>query len=412
MLGNKTAEDKIKVARTQLIINHPFYAYLALRMEMVEAEWCGTMATDGRDIFWSRKFVDGLTVKEVTGVIAHEVLHCAWLHHLRVGKRHHTIWNIAADIAINDLLIDGGFQLPKGGVFGPDFAKYKNKHVEEIYNELLKDAKSYSKMKFDSPGGKGGEGQDGDGQGGEGQDGDGGSEGTTWGGVIQPKGEDGKPLSEAEQAHMESEMKIKVKEAATAAKNIGKLPAGLEGLIEAAGRSKVDWTDYIPAWIKGIIPDNYTWAKPNRKMFTNHGVYMPSMQFNGAGTGILSIDTSGSVSDKELVSYVNEIVGLIEKCSPQTLYIIQHDAVIQKIDEWNGEEFKSLTTKGRGGTCVAPVFKKVESMDEQIDWMICFTDMEINDFPKEEPDFPVLWCSTGNAKRAPFGTLIRLKEIL
>ena len=57
-------------------------------------------------------------------------------------------------------------------------------------------------------------------------------------------------------------------------------------------------------------------------------------QLYNAGVGVLSIDTSGSVSDQELIEYVREVTGVIELCSPDKLYIIQHDAIVQREDEW------------------------------------------------------------------------------
>ena len=67
--------------------------------------------------------------------------------------------------------------------------------------------------------------------------------------------------------------------------------------------------------------------------------------------------------------------------------------MVQKIDEWEaGDSFDSLKIKGRGGTRIRPVFEHVaREIDEQIDWMVCFTDMGIEDYPsiKEAPDFPV-----------------------
>jgi predicted metal-dependent peptidase len=182
--------------------------------------------------------------------------------------------------------------------------------------------------------------------------------------------------------------------------------------VEAVGKPTINWKEYLQTWVSGRIPDNYTWVRPNRKMMANYGIYMPRMQLNGAGIGVLSIDTSGSVSDAELKKYVTEIAGVIEICNPEKLYIIQHDAVIQDIYEWNaGDEFTRLKIVGRGGTNITPSFKQAQKFDEQIDWMICFTDMEIGDWPKEAPDFPVLWAATGG-DNAPFGTYINLRDTI
>lgn len=388
------ALQRLTKAKSRLVMNHPFFASLALGLPLVEADWLQppTMATDMTQIFYHPKFVEECTVSELMGVLCHEVLHVAYLHGLRRGPRDHKIWNMACDFAINPIVLDAGMMLPQGGLYDD---KYRNLSAPEIYEDLMKNA-TIIKVACD------------------------------WGGVTEPKkgqgqgqgdgqGEDqGKSLSQSQLSELEQEIKIKVKAAAETAKARGKLPAGVEGLIDAIGKPKVDWKAYIQQWVSGHKPDDYTWARPNRTWLVNHGVYMPRMQMNGAGVGVLSIDTSGSVSDKELVDYITEIAGVIEICNPDKLYIVQHDAVIQRVDVWeHGMDFKGLKVKGRGGTNIQPTFKWIDDCDEHVDWMICFTDMGICDYPskKDAPDIPVLWCATG-PDNAPFGTYIPLKDAI
>lgn len=392
------AEDKMAKAKVQLFFVAPFYSIVVSHLPLVEcnAGWNKTMATDGNRIYWNREFVDNLTLDETIGVLVHETLHVAWMHPSRRGLRNAYLWNIAGDIAINQTILDGKFTLPKMGIFGPQYDKYKGWPVNQIYEDLLQNTPKL-KLKFSGNGG-GNIGDD------DGQD--------MWGGVIDPRNEDGSPMSPAEVENMEGETKIMVKSAAESAKSRGKLPGGLEGLIEAIGKPKINWKEYIQSWVTGHTPDDYSWNRPNRKMFVNHRIYMPRMKLNGAGIGFLSIDTSGSVSDHELVEYVTEITGVIEICNPEKLYIIQHDAIIQRVDEWEqGMDFKDLKIKGRGGTCIQPSFKKALEMEGEIDWMICFTDMGIGDYPSVAPPFPVLWAATG-PDNAPFGTYLPLKDAL
>lgn len=393
------AEDILVKAKSRITFMHPFYSMVLLSTPLVEEKsgWCDTMATDGRQIFWGRKFVETLTVDECIGVLVHETLHIAFLHFARRGDRDPQLSNIAQDIVINQIIISGGMVLPKNGIFGDQYKKYDGWNWEKVYEDLFKNAKKI-KISFDSPNGKSG---------------DDGNE-KMWGGVIEPQGKNGKKESKAKVEELAAEVKEKVAQAAEYAKKRGTLPGGLEGLIEAVGKPKIDWKDYIQNWVSGHIPDNYSWRRPNRKMFVNHGVYMPSMEHNGAGIGVLSIDTSGSVSDAELVKYITEIVGVIEICNPEKLIIIQHDASIQKVDEWTtGQDFSNLKVKGRGGTCIAPVFKHLDELDDQIDWMICFTDCGICDYPapQDAPEFPVLWAATG-PDNTPFGTYIPIRDAM
>mgnify|MGYP000851105342 CR=1 FL=1 len=407
-----SAEDRITKAKANLFLQQPFYATIIASMVFVEVEWCSTMATDGRYVYWNRKFVDGLSQEELTGVICHETLHAAWLHMLRGKGRDRRLANIAMDIVINQTLIEGGFKLPANGrdpktgkevrLWGPEWAKYKDWMWEDVYEDLLKNA---TVIKIKMPGtGEGGEPGEGEGD-------------EMWGIVVDPKSDSGQEMSEAEKLELEQEMKIKIQQAAAAAKSIGKLPAGMEGLIEAAGKPKINWKDYIQNWVSGHTPDDYTWQRPNRKIMANYGIYMPSIKLNGAGVGVLSIDTSGSVSDDELREYVREIAGMIEMCNPERVVIIQHDAIIQKVEDWEaGEDFSSLKVKGRGGTNITPTFQKLRDLDVEPDWMIIFSDMEIGDWPKKElwPACPILLLSTGRRDTSPagLGTYIPVRDAM
>lgn len=385
------AQDKITKAKTKLVIKHPFFSIVALGLLFRNAIEDGypsikTMATDGRHVWWDAEFVMKWTLNQIMGVIVHEVLHVVFFHCLRRGVRNPMIWNIACDYAVNLIVIDCGFELPPDRLLDE---KYRNWTVDAIYDDLIEQMKDDEESGGDQPGG-----------------------GNGWGQVMEPRNDDGTAMSDAQKTELTEEIKVKVIQAAEAAKSVGKLPLALESLIKAVGKPTVDWKDYIQSWVSGTNPDDYTWKRPSRKMLGLYNMFAPSVQTNGCGVGVLSIDTSGSVSDRELKAYVKEIVGIIEICNPDKLYIMQHDVRVNRVDVYEaGDVFDSLKITHRGGTNIRPSFKKAMEIDEQVDWMICFTDMGINDYPSlaESPDFPVLWAATG-PNNAPFGTYLPIKS--
>ena len=423
-------EDKVTKSKTQLILKHPFFAVVATKLIFRNAGEAGmgfitTMATDGRYVWWNEHFVDTLTVPKCTGVVGHETLHVALMHMLRRGTRDPLIWNIAADLAINPIVLDAGMQLPEDRLFD---IKYKNWMVEAIYDDIIKNRPDIPpQWQMSMPGqGQPQQGQRGnespsqgqsqpDQQGTPGQGQGKGQPKDLWGGFVEPKNEDGTALTESEKTEFAEDIKITVLQAAEAAKSIGKLPHALKGLVKAVGKPTVNWQDYIQSWVSGKTPDNYTWKRPNRKMLGLYNLITPSIELNGAGVGVLSIDESGSVSDNELRMNAREIMGVIEICKPAKLYIIHHDAKVHRMDVWEeGDDYEGLEIACRGGTRITPVFDWVrKEIDEEINWMICFTDMGINDFPaaKDAPDFPVLWAATG-PDIAPFGTYLPIKHAL
>ena len=85
------------------------------------------MATDGSRIVYNPAFVDELKPAELEGTLAHEVLHCALGHQCRRGERDPRLWNEAADLAINPILLENGFTLPAGALIDPAFNKLERR---------------------------------------------------------------------------------------------------------------------------------------------------------------------------------------------------------------------------------------------------------------------------------------------
>ena len=88
--------------------------------------------------------------KEAEFLFGHEVLHNVFEHMLvRIGDRDPTLWNIAADYAVNQILKDSNIgEMPKGKKgenkgFQDD--KYKDWASERIYDDLYKTAKKNGK---------------------------------------------------------------------------------------------------------------------------------------------------------------------------------------------------------------------------------------------------------------------------
>src|SRR5262245_6851359 len=273
----RECEDKITKAKTALIIKHVFFAIIACKLIVRNATLAGlgreipTMAVDGKHLWWNEEFVSKLTKEELMGVIAHEVMHVVLLHINRLLGRDPFMWNVAGDYVINLIVLGAGMQLPKDRL---EDAKYKDWTADAVYDDLMQNPPPPPVCIFYLPSNQQGEGEGDDGQGkGQPSDGQGDKKKPLWGVVMSPRNGDGSEMSEADKSELIEEIKITVKQAAETAKAIGKLPLGLEGLVEALGKPTVDWHDYIPYWIKGQVPDDYSFRRPNRNIMANYGIY-------------------------------------------------------------------------------------------------------------------------------------------
>lgn len=366
------AQMKVSRAVTRLVVKHPFFGSMCLSINVKSEDDIPTMCTDGKSILWSPSFVDTMDQEETVGVMAHEVLHIVFKHHLRRGVRDPELWNIATDFAINQVLVDNGFTLPEGGLIDPE---YKGLSAEAIFDRLPDDAKK----KY--------------------------AQGAAMGEVKDAKKDDGGDMSEAEVKQMEADIDAKVMMAASGAKAIGKLPSAIKSLIEEMERSQVDWRDVMRRFVGGDQPDDYSFRKPQKKMYHMTGIISPSIEKIGAGDVVVGIDTSGSVTRKELKFFLGEINAISEDIKPRSITVITCDAQIQTVRRYEqGEEIEKIEINGRGGTRVKPVFDYIEEHQLQVDNMVYLSDLEIWDYPENPPHYPTLWVSSYlGSKEAPWG---------
>lgn len=380
------ARDKMSAARIQLLAGHPFFAVLALRLKLQEERGIETGDVDGVTLRYNPDWVDKLELPECVGFNAHEVAHCAFLHPTRRGDRDPKKWNIACDYAINLMLKDAGFHLPKGGLVNE---AYRGMTAEAIYAALP-----------DHPGGDGANG--GGNEGGQGDDPGG------CGGVRDaPSAEEGKRPSQAEITQHEADWKLAVAQAAQIAKSRGKLPAEIEKLVEELLEAKVDWRAMLRRFIDASHPSDYSWTRPNRR-FVAQGLYLPSITREGVGKLVIAVDTSGSVSDGLLKQFAGEISMIANEVRPEEIVAVHCDAMVQHVQRFQPGDDVVLECKGGGGTDFVPVFDWVDEHGEFPRCLIYLTDM-YGRFPDDPPPYPVLWASASDVHQAPFGEVVPIE---
>ena len=371
------AQMKVSRGSTRLVIKFPFYGSICLGVRVKPDASVSTMATDGKSILWSPDWVDTIDQEETVGVIAHEVLHIILKHPLRRGNRDPLLWNIATDFAINQILVDAGFKLPEGALIDP---QYKSLTAEAIYDRLPQDAKE-----------KHGN--------------------AVIGEVRDAKKDDGSDMSQAEVKQMEADIDAKIMIAASGARAIGKLPASINSLIEEMERSQVDWRDVMRRFVGGDQPDDYSFRRLHKKMYHMGGVVSPTIEKIGAGDVVIGIDTSLSVSKRELGFFLGEINAISEDMRPRSITVITCDARVQTVRRYEqGEEVQMVEIGGRGGTLVKPVFDYIEEHQLPVDNMVYLSDLEVFDCPENPPHYPTLWVSSSmRSNPAPWGETTYLK---
>ena len=378
------AETLISKGRIKLLFDQPFFGMLVMKMRTVENANIPTMGTDGRDLFFSPAFTEKLTKEELLGVLCHEVLHVAYGHHLRRGKRDHRLWNVACDYAINLVLYEANLTLPAGALMSSD---YKGMTAEQIYKLLEKESGK-------GPGGGPSRIPTGD----------------EWdiGGVEDLTNDDGQALSAEEREQAEHENSTAVAEAVAVCQGIGKLPGSLRHLIAQVTRNKIRWDEELKRIFSTTISADYSWAKPNRR-YVAQGMYLPGIVREGVGEVVIGFDTSGSVFSPEVLgTFWGVMNDIVEQAKPERVYIVWCDSRVQHVQTFEQGEELVPEARGGGGTDFRPVFDWVEQQGIQPQALIYITDM-YGHFPDQEPDYPVIWAKSTDYK-APFGAEVRIDD--
>ncbi len=417
MRSERDIQSRLVHARIQLLLSQPFFGSLCLRLKL-EAGSVPTMATDGRRIVYNPEFAQQLSAPELEAVLAHEVMHCALGHHCRRGQREFRLWNRAADLAINPLLVGNGFQLPSGALID---AAFSGMSAEEIYAEL--------KRKQDLAEGKGDEAPAGSHCGSQetpGKDGrnsepaaphpapgqpaatqektNAGREGA-FGEVLDAAAENGRRASEAEKLEQQREWSVAAEQAQRSAAAYGRKPAGLDRPLQQTRASRLDWRAILRDFISAQTPQDYRWSPPNRR-YVSTGLYLPSVEKTGTGEIVVAIDTSGSIRGTELEEFVAEISAIAEQMQPERVHVVCADAAVQAGYEFARGEAIEIELRGGGGTDFRPVFRWVEEKAIAPACLIYLTDLRCRCFP-DAVAYPVLWV-TNSKREAPVGETVRM----
>jgi len=366
---DETAKNKMVKARTALILDKPFFGNLAIRLQLIESYERETMSTNGKDIFYNPDFVKELRPDELKGVIAHEIFHIILCHHIRRNDRDVARWNIAADYAINDILLNDGFTLPKGVLSGMG----TELTAEKIYPVIPPQT------------------GDDDGQG--------------CGAIEDLKNKDGKELSPSEVRQETNRVKVMVSQAKRQATTADAISDGVERLAQKILNPKIDWRDILRRFVDDTAKNDYAWFPPNRR-YIHQGLYLPSAYSNELGNIVFAVDTSGSVDDDLVAEFSAEMSGIMEQfnCKATVIYC---DYAVRDVEYFAPDNLPiKFKTTGGGGTSFKPPFEWVKEKGIVPTCLIYLTDLESTRFP-DCPDYPVLWAYWGHfGETPPFGETI------
>lgn len=379
-----TASEKFEEAKTALMFSQPFYGTLLLKLEHVEDATINpqTMCVSRTTIRYHPGFVDSLTLDETVFVLAHEVMHLAWMHLPRIFHYLSTgngpdgqpldvqLFNKALDYPINALLVEQKIGAPIPAEKFPmclDASRFPSTMVpEDVYIELKKDQKK-------NGGGKSGGQQPMDGHDGT-EVGDGAADPITPADVIQ-----------AAQQHKA----IK-----------GDLPGGMERMLgELKKPTESPWAQ-LRSFITRNLPgaDATSWRRLQRRPIVR-GIGMPGPVQKGAGLIGVVVDTSGSIGQEMLDLFAGHLAAIIADARPLAVNIYWTDTRVHRVDTVvNGSQLRQVMAKkvpGGGGTDMPNGVKACEQ--DKCDAIVVLTD-GYTDFCSSNR--PLIWAITTHGLKA------------
>ncbi len=448
--------ERLRRARLQLMLRHPFLASATARLPLVEAEpggWCATAATDGYRIYWSRAFFDSLAEEEMAGVLAHEMLHAVLGHCERRGARDADTWNQAIDHATNLLVLDTmDMRLPsphladrsfrgmtaediydrleaaqppvptrapapavaatqrQGGATGarplPAIGTARRKAAQERARKAAsareraaarrdaREAEAEARRRAQSAAGRFDVHLDPD---------DPRARMADPGGVPSP----------IELGRLRHELLRDLREGLASGQ--GSAPGEVVEAIQRAARARAPWQALLARCVGGIRRDDYRLLPPSRRHLWR-GLMMPSLGVPGPRSIVCAVDTSGSI-DRALAARFLAEVHALRSTAQCRLHVLQCDAGIADHAVFEGWEeppgdLLPEAFKGRGGTDFRPVFdlvaRRIEPREGPPDLLAYMTD-GMGAFPEARPRWPVVWLlPEGCRAPTPFGMRIEV----
>ncbi len=357
--------DKIRKARTQLVLDHPFFGYLACYLQPKEKSDTASLATDGRHLLFNPEFVSKATPEQLRFTLAHVVQHLALDHAGRRRGRTEEMWDLASDFAANQLLVSYGFAVPPNLPVAYDPA-YAGRTAEEIFDLIAKDWSRHAETPR-----------------------------------LDEHREGAEPAEEDRK-----EWKERVVRVTTLLKQQGKLPGDLEQQVRDLLEPRVDWRRVLYRFILQTAKFDYSYARCNRR-YVSQGIYLPGVQSERIENLVIAIDTSGSITDEQIRMFLSE-VNAITLQFQITWKLLTCDSEVQDAYDVEGSiDLDRVQIRGRGGTDFRPVFQWIESSGTAPIGLVYLTD-GIGEFPEAAPPYPVLWALTGSAG-VPFGETLVLE---
>ena len=178
----------------------------------------------------------------------------------------------------------------------------------------------------------------------------------------------------------------------------------------------IDWRELLREFVTSICShkDTSSWRRINRRYLASD-IYMPSLVGESLGCIAIGIDTSGSISQKEMTRFLSEVQGIADNVNPEKVHLIYWDCTVKKHEEYSSSDLPNLAmnTKPVGGGGTDPTCMQNYLIEKGIvpECIVMLTDGYVYSWG-DKWNAPILWTITAGGKdiEAPCGKTINIQE--
>lgn len=367
----------------KLLIEQPFYGYVASSVSLIETEKVATIKMASIPeliIYYNPTWFDNLSNQHKMGIVLHELLHVILMHQYRRDNRQIILWSVACDMAVNEMLPTK--YIPSDAVTVTSMSKKLKRTIvsnqtAEYYYDFITDVDdeiSFIAMDNDS--------------------------------ILVFEGESklkAEKLSEDEASATEVKaLKSNLSQFIFEAKTDGDVPSGLEERVDEVYKElQMDWRVILKRFLtgRGRIITRKSYKRQSRRYEE-----LPGTKRSVGVNALIAIDESGSISDSLVQSFYQELKE-INKITGTSMMVTRFDTNCSLPVPLNSFAVESKRVK-RGGTDFRPIFQLAD--EQRIPLVIIFTDGD-GEAPTSANQ-NTLWVLTKNAKKpAAFGYFLEFK---
>lgn len=400
-------EEVVSDSATDLLFLEPFYSHFFSSLNRVISDAIPTACIGVDRDYITMKinpdfFIKTLNRHERVSVLKHELLHLGLGHIFKKVKESRLLFNIAADLVVNQLLTP--FPIPRGAIELSSFRDLKLLPMQslEYYLEKLQGVSDEMEKQGWSPGS---------------------GKKFNWRKHPAPKSAEllesiaknwdfsshdswGKAqLSEFEADSKIGELLARAK-SLTPEKFWGKIPRDLERIINSnSGRdSSVNWKKAIRLLGNRCSAKSISMSikRKSKRYGTRPGLRSVSNKRKLA----VAIDTSGSIDQNMMADFMKEIQAI--RKTGALITVFECDCKVQREYELKSES--DIKFKGGGGTSFDPVFERINNERvKPFDGILYLTDGHASR-PVIRPKARVLWVISpnGTTRNIDFGPFVQM----